>query len=315
MPETSVDFAERVAAVRRFNRFYTRRIGLLRKGYLESPFSLAEMRVLYEIAHREASTATEVARELDLDAGYLSRMLRGFEERGLVRRTPSAKDARQSHLALTARGAKTFAPLEQRSQRQVAAMLDKLPASDQARVVAAMTTIEHVLAPPARDKPPYLAPYLLRPHRPGDMGWVVSRHGSLYADEYGWDIVFEAFVAEIAAEYIKTQDPARERCWIAEIDGEPVGSVFLVRAGDDIAKLRLLIVDPKARGLGIGERLVEECVRFARQAGYRRMTLWTQSILVTARHIYERAGFRMVVSEPHAIFGPPLVGETWERDL
>ncbi len=303
--------ADRVAAVRRFNRFYTRRLGLLRKSFLESPFSLAQTRVFYEIAHRDHPTATDVARELDLDAGYLSRMLRDFEERGLLSRTASDADARQSRLALTAKGRKTFAPLERRSQDEVAAMLKPLSAADQARVVAAMATIESALAPmPAGEKA-----YLLRPHRPGDMGWVTSRHGSLYAEEYGWNSLIEALAAEVVAQFLRTFDPAREGCWIAETGGEPVGSVFLMRDTDEIARLRLLLVDPRARGMGIGARLVEECVRFARQRGYRRITLWTQSILVAARHIYQHAGFRLVASEPHATFGPPLIGESWELVL
>ena len=308
-PDTS--FAGRVAAVRRFNRFYTRRLGLLRKGFLASPFSLAQTRVLYEIAHREGPTASGIARALDLDAGYLSRLLADFDERGLISRTASATDARQSHLALTARGRKTFAPLEKRSQGAVAAMLHKLAAADQARVVAAMATIEQALEPPADGAPAFL----LREHRAGDMGWVVSRHGSLYAEEHGWDIVFEAFVAELVAAFLKRFDPARERFWIAERDGAPVGSVAVTRAGEEVAKLRLLLVEPKARGLGIGARLVEECIRFARARRYRRLTLWTQSTLLAARAIYGRAGFRRVASEPHTLFGPPLVGETWELDL
>ena len=310
MTAADTDFAERIAAVRRFNRFYTRRLGLLRKGYLASPFTLAQTRILYEIAHRDGATATEIARELDLDPGYLSRMLRDFEKRGLLRRTASPADARQSHLALTARGKTTFAPLEQRSQAGVAAMLEPLSVAEQARVVAAMATIENTLAPPAR---PHA--WLLRPHRPGDMGWVTMSHGRVYAGEYGWDIVFEAFVAELVATFLKNFDPAREHCWIAEIDGEPVGSIFLVRESDEIAKLRLLLVDAKARGLGIGARLVEECIRDARSRRYRKITLWTQSILTAARGIYERAGFRLVASEPHTKFGPQLIGETWELEL
>jgi DNA-binding MarR family transcriptional regulator/N-acetylglutamate synthase-like GNAT family acetyltransferase len=315
MLDPSADLDTRVAAVRRFNRFYTRRIGLLQKGYLKSALSLAEIRVLYEIAHRVCPTASEIGRDLELDAGYLSRMLAGFARRGLIRKTPSAQDARQSHLALTARGSKTFVPLERRSRREIAALLEKLSGADQARTVAAMATIEALLAPAADARTPDLPPYLLRPHRPGDMGWVVSRHGSLYAEEYGWNIVIEAYVAEVVAEFLKTFDPARERCWIAEAGGEPVGSVFLMRESEQVAKLRLLIVEPKARGLGIGARLVAECIRFAGASGYRRITLWTHSILVAARGIYARAGFRLVDSVPHATFGPTLVGETWELEL
>jgi DNA-binding MarR family transcriptional regulator/GNAT superfamily N-acetyltransferase len=303
-------FADRVAAVRRFNRFYTRRLGLLRRNYL-GPFSLAEMRVLYEVAHRERPIASEIAHELDIDAGYLSRMLTTFEARGLLRRTTSATDARRSHLALTDHGKTVFEPLEQRGRQEVAAMLEEHSASDQARIVAAMATIESLLAGPTRQT----QPYVLRPHRPGDMGWVVSAHGRVYAEEYGWDIVFEAFVAELVAAFLKNFDAARERGWIAEVDGAPAGSIFLMRHTADVAKLRLLIVEPRARGLGIGEALVAECIRFAREAGYRKITLWTQSILVAARRIYERAGFRLIASEPHASFGPSLTGETWELDL
>lgn len=308
-PATDLD--QRVAAVRRFNRFYTRRIGLLQRGYLKSALSLAEIRVLYEIAHREQPTASEIGRDLDLDAGYLSRMLAGFATRGLIRKTPSQEDARQSHLALTAQGETTYQPLERRSHQEIAQMLGKLGADDQRRIVAAMETIETLLTPTEARTPAWT----LRPHRPGDIGWVVSRHGSLYAQDYGWDGVFEAFVADIVSAFLKTYDPRGESCWIAEMDGEPVGSVFLVRQSDEVAKLRLLVVDPKARGHGIGGRLVADCIAFARAAGYRRITLWTQSILTQARHIYEKAGFRLVASAPHTSFGPDLIGETWELAL
>lgn len=301
----------RVAAVRRFSRFYTRQIGLLQEGVLQSPFSLTEARVLYELAHRENPTASELATALGLDHGYLSRILRGFETRGLLVKVRSRTDARQMFLSLTVKGRTAFAPLDHRSQKQARAMLARLDPSEQDRVVEAMGTIEQLFggaAPPERA-------YVLRPHRPGDMGWVVARHGALYAQDYGWDISFEGTVAEITAQFVKNFNPARERCFIAEMDSEPVGSVFVVRASDDIAKLRLLIVDPSARGRGVGRKLVEECVAFARAAGYRKMTLWTQSILTGARKIYQDCGFTLVASEPHKSWGADLVGETWEKAL
>ncbi len=309
MAETGFD--ARVAAVRRFNRFYTKQIGLLHEGYLESPFSLSEVRVLYELAHREKPTAAELGRELGLDAGYLSRILRGFERRHLVERTASKADGRQSHLALTKRGRAAFAPLQARSHSDIGAMLGKLSGADQKRVLEAMNTIEGRLGA----RPEGTTAYVLRPHQPGDMGWVVHRHGALYAQEYGWDEQFEALVASIVAEFIQHYDPKRERAWIAEKDGEIVGSVFLVKQSATVAKLRLLLVEPRARGLGIGARLVGECVRFARQAGYRKIMLWTNSVLRAARRIYKSAGFRLVHRERHRSFGHDLVGETWELPL
>jgi len=305
------DFDARVAAVRRFNRFYTRQIGLLQEGYLESPFSLSEVRVLYELAHRERPTAAELGRDLGLDPGYLSRILRGFQKRGLLKRAPSEHDGRQSHLSLTPRGQAAFAPLNTRSHEDIGAMLGVLPATEQARLVQAMRAIEGILGAQPEKK----VPYLLRPHRPGDMGWVVHRHGAIYAQEYGFDARFEALVARIAAKFIERYDPKRERCWIAEKDGEIVGSVFLVKHSKTVAQLRLMLVEPKARGLGIGARLVDECVGFARDNGYRKVTLWTNSILVAARHIYKKAGFRLVHKERHHSFGHALVGETWDLTL
>ncbi len=301
---------ERVAAVRRFARFYTRRIGVLQDHFLQSPFSLAEARVLYELAHRDKPTATELAAGLDLDPGYLSRILRGFEERGFVAKTRSPDDRRQSRLAITAKGRMAFAPLERRSQDDVAAMLGALPSAEQDRVVAAMGAIERLIG--GRDK---ARSYVLRPPAPGDLGWVVARHGALYAQEYGWGTSFEGLCAEIVARYVKTHDPARARCWIADIDGEPVGCVFLEKGSDEVAKLRLLLVDPKARGLGIGTRLVDECIRFARAAGYRKISLWTRSVLVDARRIYQGAGFKRTASKPHAEYGMKFFEETWELKL
>ena len=301
----------RVDVVRRFNRFYTRRIGALRAGLLDGPFSLAEARLLYELAHRERPTAAELARDLGLDAGYLSRMLRGLERRRLLTRERSKSDGRQSLLGLTAAGKRTFGGLNTRSAAEVQAMLGRLSDAGQRRLVEAMRDVERLLDPAPETK----ASYLLRPHRPGDMGWVVHRHGALYAQEYGWDERFEALVAAIVAKFIENFDPKRERCWIAERDGEIVGSVFLVSKSRTVAQLRLLYVEPSARGLGIGKRLVDECERFARYNGYRKIVLWTNSILHAARHIYEAAGYRLVAEEPHRSFGHALVGQTWELRL
>jgi DNA-binding MarR family transcriptional regulator/N-acetylglutamate synthase-like GNAT family acetyltransferase len=301
----------RVDVVRRFNRFYTRRIGALRAGLLDSPFSLTEARLLYELAHRERPTAAGLARELGLDAGYLSRMLRGLERRRLLHRERSPADGRQSLLALTAEGRRTFATLDSRSSAEVRAMLGKLSDAGQRRLVGAMRELERLLDP----TPAAQAPYVLRPHRPGDMGWVVHRHGALYAQEYGWDERFEAMVARIVAEFIENFDARRERCWIAERDGEIVGAVFLVARSRTVAQLRMLYVEPHARGAGLGKRLVDECERFAREKGYRKIILWTNSILHAARHIYEAAGYRLVAEEPHHSFGHRLVGQTWELKL
>jgi DNA-binding MarR family transcriptional regulator/GNAT superfamily N-acetyltransferase len=308
----SPNLNSRVQAVRSFNRFYTRQIGVLREGLLRSPFSLTEVRVLYEIAHREKATASELCKELDLDPGYLSRILGNFEKRGLIYKSPSEADGRQSLLSLTQQGQKTFAPLEARSNEEVAAMLGRLSEGEQRRLVGAMHCINRLLAP-APDTPQ--PPYLLRPHQPGDMGWVVHRHGVLYSQEYGYDEHFEALIAEIVAGFIQHFDPKRERCWIAEKDGEIVGSVFLVKKSETVAKLRLLLVEPAARGLGIGKRLVAECVRFARRVGYKKMTLWTQSDLPAARRIYEQAGFRLVQKKPHHSWARDLVSETWDLKL
>ena len=298
-------------AVRGFNRFYTGQIGLLREGLLDSPFSLTEVRVLYELAHRERPAASEIARDLGLDAGYLSRILRRFEKRGLVSRKASASDGRRSHLLMTKAGRKAFAPLDRGASKEVAAMLSRLSTGEQSRLVEAMRTIETLIGARTEAK----TPYLLRAHQPGEMGWIIHLHGTLYAREYGWDERFEALVAEIAAKFIQNFDPLRERCWIAEKDGAIVGSVFLVKQSEEVAKLRLLIVEPAARGLGIGNRLVGECVSFARQAGYRTITLWTQDVLRAAQHIYEKAGFRLVREEPHSAFGIPMVGQILELGL
>ena len=305
------DFDRRVGDVRRFNRFWTRQIGVLREGYLESPFSLTEVRVFYELAHREETTAGELGEELGLDAGYLSRILSGFQKHGLIRKRPSEADGRRRLLRLTERGREAFAPLEARSRSEIGAMLGGISIAGQERLVEAMRAIERLLS----FRPDPVIPYLLRPPQPGDMGWVVHRHGVLYAREYGWDERFEALVAGIVAKFIQEYEPRVERCWIAERDGEVVGCVFLVRESEEVAKLRLLLVEPEARGLGIGSRLVEECIRFARQAGYLKITLWTNDVLNSARRIYEAMGFQLVHEKPHRSFGHDLVGQTWELML
>jgi DNA-binding MarR family transcriptional regulator/GNAT superfamily N-acetyltransferase len=312
---TAKNAEQQIAAVRRFNRYYTRQIGVLRKTFLDSPYSLGEARVLYEVASRRAPTASDIARSLDLDAGYLSRVLRNFERRGLIRRQPSSKDARQSHLTLTARGQKSFTPLDARSQRDTAAMLAKLEPADRARLIAAMTAIEGLLGgAPAAEAAPQRN-YILRPPRPGDFGWIVKRHAELYAQEYLWREPFEGVCAQIVADFVNKYDASRERCWIAESNGENVGTVMLVNDGDGVARLRLLLVEPRARGLGIGARLTDEAVRFARGAGYRKITLWTHSVLTAARHIYQGAGFKLMRSEEHQSWGQPVVSEHWDLEL
>ena len=302
----------RIEAIRRFNRLYTRRIGVLHEEYLHSPLSLTQVRVLYEANRDPAPAAVDLARDLDLDPAYLSRMLKGFERGGLVRRAAARGDGRKSLVSLTAKGRRTLDTLQERSRADVAALLAPLAPAAEERLLSAMQTIEQVLGEP----PPPAVPYVLRPHQPGDMGWVVAQHGRYYADVYGWDMGFEAHVAGIVQHFIEHVDPARERCWMAEREGRIVGSVFLVKKTATVAKLRLLIVDPSAHGLGIGRRLVDECTRFARQAGYRKITLWTNSILDAARHLYETAGYRMVErGAPERRFGHDLVFETWELTL
>lgn len=350
---------QEIDAVRRFNRFYTRQIGVLQEGVLRSPFSLTDVRVLYEIAHRDRPTATDLAKALELDGGYLSRILQRFARRRLITRTSSKTDGRQTHLALTAHGRETFEPLQQLARDEIATLLRRVTPEDRRRLLEAMHTIESCLgdhavqddrddrgaqgdqgarpehdfaraagagaatAPTAshaaaeRATPaPEAEPFTLRTHRPGDMGWIVHRHGAIYTQEYGWNAEFEALVAEIAAQFLRTFNPARERCWMAERHGAIVGSVMLVRQSDDVAKLRLLLVESSARGLGIGKRLVDECVRFAREAGYRTITLWTQANLSAARGIYKAAGFQLVAHSPNPAFGhDDLVSETWELTL
>src|SRR5689334_17988081 len=307
--------ADQLEAVRAFNRFYTRQIGVLGDHYLESDFSLTDLRVLYELAHRDGLAAADIGRELGLDAGYLSRILRRFETKGFLKRTPSPDDARQSVLRLTAKGRAAFAPIDARARALVEELLGRLAGPDRQRLVDAMSTITGLLGAPTADAG-RSAPFLLRTHQPGDMGWVVHRHALLYAQECGYNAEFEALAARICADFLDHFDPAGERCWIAERDRAIVGSVFLVRKSKTVAKLRLLLVEPSARGLGIGARLVDECIRFARQAGYRKITLWTQSELVAARRIYQAAGFVCVGRRTHGSFGrKALVAETWDLTL
>jgi len=311
---TVQDAEQQIAAVRRFNRYYTRQIGVLRKTFLDSPYSLGEARVLYEIAINHSPTASEIARSLDLDAGYLSRVLRNFERRGLIRKRASPNDGRQSHLRLTPRGRKSFMPLDARSQRDTAAMLGKLAPAEQARLIAAMTAIETLLEGQIQEPKPQRR-YTLRAPRPGDFGWIVKRNAELYAQDYGWVAPFEGVCAQIVADFVNKFDATRERGWIAEIDGENVGSLMLANDGDGVARLRLLLVEPRARGLGIGARLVDEAIRFARSAGYRKIALWTHSVLTAARHIYQGAGFKLMRSEEHQSWGQPVVSEHWDLDL
>ena len=305
------NLSEKIETVRRFNRFYTKQIGVLDEGLLESPFSLTEARVIYELANREKASATELVNELGLDAGYLSRMLRGFEKRKLIEKSVSETDARQSVLKLTKQGRKEFENLNRLTRNQIEEILNDLSPAEQNRLLAAMKAIEELLGTTTQEN----FSYILRTPQPGDYGWVIQSNGSLYAQEYGWDENYEALVAQIVAEFVKNYDSKKERCWIAEKDGENVGSVFLVKDSATIAKLRLLIVDPKARGLGIGKRLVDECTRFARQVGYKKITLWTNSGLLAARSIYQKAGYQLVKSEKHHSFGHDLTGETWELEL
>jgi DNA-binding MarR family transcriptional regulator/GNAT superfamily N-acetyltransferase len=305
--------AVRVTAIRQFNRFYTRQIGLLRHGLLGTAFSLTEGRVLYELAQRGTTTAAELADDLSIDPGYLSRLLRGFTTSGLVVSTRCATDRRQSILALTDRGREAFASLDRRSQEEISALLGRLNNDGQHRLVAAMATIQTLLAPAAA--PAVFDAVTLRSHQSDDLGRVLARHGAIYGTEYGWGSEFTALVAGIIADFQRGHDPAREGCWIAELDGAPAGSVMLVDTGNGVAKLRLLIVEPHARGRGVGRRLVEHCIKFARDAGYRKIALWTQSVLTDARRIYESAGFVRAEEKPHCSFGVDLVGEIWEMEL
>ena len=301
---------DRVAAVRAFNRFYTARIGVLRDGLLRTPHSLTEARVLYELGQREVTEVADLRRELDIDAGFLSRLLARLQTNGLVARERSSEDARRQRVRLTDEGRAAFAELDRRSADEIGAVLGALSEDDQTRLVASMDAVRDVLtqAPPSTG-------FVLRAPRPGDLGWIVQRHGALYAQQYGWDERFEALVARIVADYAEHHDPRRETAWIAEVDGEPAGCVLCTRREDDVAQLRLLLVEPRARGRGIGARLIEECLRFAQRAGYDRITLWTTDVLHEARRLYERAGFELVESAPHHSFGHDLVEQTWARAL
>ena len=304
------DMQERVAAVRRFNRFYTQHIGVLHDGWLDSPFSLTEARVLYEIRARDNATATEIGRDLGLDAGYMSRILRRFQKSGFIRKETSADDARQSFLSLTARGEKAFVPLEERTLRQVGAMLGRLSSPQQDHLVSALRTAEELMS-----ERPKTADVVLREPRPGDFGWIVERHAVLYEQEFGWTGNFEGVCAQIVADFQTKFDPAWERCWIAEVGDQRVGSAFLVKDSESVARIRLLLVEPSARGFGIGKRLTDECVHFARECGYRSITLWTHSILTAARHIYKQAGFKLTSSEKRKSFGKDVVSEYWDLAL
>lgn len=302
----------KVDQVRKFNRIYTRKIGVLHEGLLHSSYSLSEVRILFEIANSDNPTATKLSRELGLDAGYLSRILTRFEEKELTERVRSEHDGRQFFIRLTQEGMKVFSVLDQRSRDEVAEILNELSEEEQQKLLKSMHDIANIL-----DKKSFKfsEAFFLRSHHPGDMGWVTHRHGVLYAQEYGWDERFEALVAQIAADFINNYKPERERCIIAEMNSEIVGSVFVVQSSETVAKLRLLLVEPKARGLGLGSRLVQECITFARRAGYQKLVLWTNSVLVEARRIYDKAGFKLVEHEEHHSFGKDLIGETWELTL
>jgi DNA-binding MarR family transcriptional regulator/GNAT superfamily N-acetyltransferase len=301
----------RVESIRHFNRFYTQKIGVLQEGLLKSSFSLTQLRVLYELAYRERPSAAELCQDLNLDPGYLSRILSDFENRGLIERKPSKEDGRQNTVELTRKGRDAFAPLNTRSHEEIAALLSPLSSTDQAKIIDAMKTIENLF----NAKEEHKTPYILRTHQPGDMGWVIYRHGVLYSQEYGWDERFEALVASICAKFIQSFDPKKERCWIAEKEGEIVGSVFLVKRSKYIGQLRMLYVEPSARGMGIGGRLVSECIRFGKQVGYKKILLWTNSILYSARKIYEAQGFKMIHTESEHSFGHDMIFETWELKL
>jgi Transcriptional regulators len=302
---------EHIESIRAFNRFYTRQIGLLEEGLLDSRFSLTECRVLYELAHRDRPTAAQIGSDLGLDAGYLSRMLAKFERRKLLRRQTSKQDVRAVHLTLTAAGRKVFAPLDAAARGQIEGLLKPLNARDVDAVTAAMAVVRRVLSGSGGTA----GPYLLRDLAPGDVGWIVHRQAVLYTREYDWDQTYEALVAEILSAFVRSYDKNRERSWIAERDGQVIGSVFLMKKSAEVAQLRLLYVEPAARGLGLGGRLVDECIQFARKKGYRKLTLWTNDCLVSARKIYQAAGFKLVNQTAHRSFGKDLVGQTWDLDL
>ncbi len=309
---SEMNLEERISEVRRFNRFITRKIGALREGLLHSPYSLTEARIIFEIANSDHLTAADLTKISGLNAGYLSRTLAGLEEKGIIQKVRSEEDGRQRILQLTDEGEKAFRLLNQRSHDEVAQLLGELSEREQQRLISAMQTVQGLLDGKGFK---YSEPYFLRQHEPGDMGWIIHKHGILYAKEYGWDERFEALVSQIAADFINNYKPAKERCFIAEMDGEIVGSVLVVQESETVAKLRLLLVDPKARGMGLGTKLVEECIRFAKRVGYKKLVLWTNSVLREARHIYQKTGFKLVAQEKHHSFGQDLVGETWELEL
>jgi DNA-binding MarR family transcriptional regulator/GNAT superfamily N-acetyltransferase len=315
MPDVTSNpsLASNVAAFRRFNRWYTRYLGVLDEQWLRGGYSLTEARVMYELVTRETATAKEIGLALGIDPAYLSRILRGFEKSSLLKRVASKKDARSAHLTLTRKGKSTFGKLNALSEGQAQSIFAALPPTGQTNLIRSITAIEGLLMPSAQEQ----AKIVLRPHRPGDMGWVVYREAALYAQEYGFIDEFEALVARIVADFLTDFDPQRERCWIAEVNGQNAGHIFLVKdpAEPGTAKLRLFLVEPSARGLGVGSALAEECVRFARTVGYKKITLWTQSILVAARHIYQKAGFRLVEEKANFQFGKNLLSQTWELDL
>ncbi|WP_238457948.1 bifunctional helix-turn-helix transcriptional regulator/GNAT family N-acetyltransferase [Alkalihalobacterium alkalinitrilicum] len=310
---SNISKEERINAVRHFNRFMTKQIGALRESLLHSPYSLTESRIIFEIANNNNLTASNLIHDLGLDAGYVSRILARFEEKGIIQKERSTRDARQLILKLTLEGVKAFSQLNERSNNEIAELIGELSESEQQQLINALKTVEGLLIKKKSLK--FSGPYFLRQHEPGDMGWVVHKHGILYSQEYGWDVNFESLVSQIVADFIDNYNPKRERCWIAEMNGEIVGSIFVVEGSEDTAKLRLLIVDPKARGLGLGSQLVEECINFSRRVGYKKLVLWTNSVLKEARHIYQKKGFTLVDEEKHHSFGKDLVGETWELSL
>jgi DNA-binding MarR family transcriptional regulator/N-acetylglutamate synthase-like GNAT family acetyltransferase len=305
------NFSDRVSAFREFNRFYTQKIGILREGYLGSLLPLTKVRVLYEIANRKKTTASELSRELALDPGYLSRIIKDYSRKNMIQRSRSMSDGRESILRLTKHGRKTFASLNDRAQIEISDLVRAIPANDQKRLIEAMNTIERVFSPTKSGG----TPYVLRNPHPGDLGWIVHRHGTIYAEEYGWNEEFEGLVAKIIAHFIEHFDPKRERFWIAERNNEILGCVCLVKKSAKVAQLRLLLVEPNARGLGIGTRLVQECTIFAKEAGYQRITLWTNSVLLAARNIYQKEGYELKQKERRNMFGHDLVNETWELKL
>jgi DNA-binding MarR family transcriptional regulator/predicted N-acetyltransferase YhbS len=308
---TSTILQEHISAVRRFNRFFERQIGVLREGLLHSSFSLTEARIIFELANQSNLTATNLGNELGLNTGYLSRILNKLEKQNLIEKTRSNDDGRHRLISLTTKGQAALSLLDNRSNKEVSEMLSKLNENGRARLIEAMHNIEDIFDQSFK----YAKPFYLRHHEPGDMGWVISQHGLFYHQVYNWDESFEAFVAQNCADFINHYDPQKERCWIAEMQEEQVGSIFCVKASEDVAKLRMLLVTPKARGLGLGTQMVKECIRFAKRAGYKKITLWTNDILVEARKIYEKNGFKLVEEERHHSFGHDLVGQNWELML